>query len=55
MNEQDLKEFVLLVQEMRSAQKEYFATRDRDVLNQSKTLERQVDKALDDMAAPGLF
>ena len=48
-------EFVALVREMRQAQKEYFKTRDRDVLNRSKSLERQVDKAIEAMNAPGLF
>lgn len=55
MGEDDLKKFVALVGDMRAAQKEYFATRDREVLSRSKALERQVDKCLDDMKSPGLF
>jgi hypothetical protein len=55
MTAPDYKAFAHLVDEMRAAQKEYFATRDRDVLSRSKSLERQVDKFLDDLKAPGLF
>ncbi len=39
-------EFIDLVRKMRGAQKEYFKTRDKYVLEKSKALERQVDKAL---------
>ena len=42
--EKDLWEFLEKVQEMRKKQKEYFRTRDANVLNESKNLERQVDK-----------
>jgi hypothetical protein len=38
--------FVELVQEMRKAQKTYFAYRDQAALEASKALERQVDKEL---------
>lgn len=41
-----MNEFEKLVYEMRSAQKEYFCTRSKDVLQQSKQLERRVDKYL---------
>lgn len=36
-----------LVRRMRSAQRVYYKTRDRTVLIESKTLEREVDRALD--------
>ena len=39
--------FEQLVREMRAAQKKYFKTRDRGVLEESKRLEREVDKYLD--------
>lgn len=38
-----MTEFMQLVREMRKAQKEYFNTRDRDVLAKSKQLEKRVD------------
>lgn len=41
-----MKEFVELVREMRNAQKEYFKTRDKNVLQRSKELERKVDSFL---------
>jgi hypothetical protein len=41
-----MKEFIELVRQMRSAQKEYFRTRSKDVLNRSKELERKVDAEL---------
>lgn len=48
----DIKEFAKRVQEMRKAQKEYFAARKQglqavanELLNRSKTLEREVDAA----------
>lgn len=41
-----MKEFIELVREMRAAQKEYFKTRSKDVLNRSKELERKVDAEL---------
>ena len=37
------KEFFSLVTEMRNAQKMYFRTRDRNDLQKSKKLEKQVD------------
>ena len=39
-------EFIELVAQMRTAQKTYFRTRDKGVLEQSKSLERQVDAAI---------
>lgn len=44
--------FILKVAEMRTAQKEYFKTRDNQWLNQSKKLEREVDKMLASLASP---
>ena len=41
--EKEMTEFMQLVREMRKAQKEYFKTRDRDVLAKSKQLEKRVD------------
>ena len=41
-----MKEFIELVREMRNAQKEYFKTRSKDVLNRSKELGRKVDAEL---------
>lgn len=41
-----MNEFEKLVYEMRSAQKEYFRTRSKDVLQHSKQLERRVDEYL---------
>ena len=41
--EKEMTEFMQLVREMRKAQKEYFKSRDRDVLAKSKQLEKRVD------------
>ena len=38
-----MKDFITTVKAMREAQKEYFRTRDRQVLQRSKELERKVD------------
>lgn len=43
-----MNEFEKLVYEMRSAQKEYFRTRSKDVLQKSKQLEKRVDEYLKD-------
>lgn len=48
-------DLVALVAEMRAAQREYFKTRDRDVLQRSKELERAVDAMIDRRAAPDMF
>ena len=42
----ELLQLVQLVRAMRASQKEYFRTRDKNILLQSKELERQVDKML---------
>lgn len=39
-------QFYDLVRRMRTAQREYFRTRSREILTQSKALEAQVDKEL---------
>ncbi len=39
-------EFIELVAQMRAVQKNYFKTRSKDVLLESKNLERQVDAAI---------
>lgn len=41
-----MNEFIELVREMRNAQKEYFKTRDKNVLLKSKELECKVDSFL---------
>lgn len=41
------KEFFYAVAEMRSAQREYFATKSQKVLIKSKILERQIDLEID--------
>lgn len=51
----DYDSFRDLVRRMRDAQKEYFKTRDKDVLRKSKDLERQVDLALQEDQEPKLF
>lgn len=50
-------EFRDKVRAMRSKQKEYFATRNREVLQEARSLERQVDLMLDPPPppAPDLF
>lgn len=50
-----LEQFKSLVAQMRAAQKEYFRTRDRNVLQQSKILEKQVDDALKEDIQQTLF
>lgn len=50
------EEFVDLVKRMRAKQTQYFANRDRTTLNESKDLERRVDRAIESYAKkPGLF
>ena len=40
------KEFFYLVEDMRKAQKDYFKTRDKEVLVKSKELEKRVDEEI---------
>lgn len=53
----NLEQFVAKVSEMRNAQKSYFRTRSQEFLNRSKSLEREIDKAIADFYSPqsGLF
>lgn len=44
-----LNDLVGLVREMRTAQKQYFATRSKEALTRSKNLEKRVDKAISDL------
>ena len=48
-------EFVGLVQKMRTAQKEFFKSRDQTVLEDAKYYERQVDRALKMLRQRELF
>lgn len=55
------KSFFNLVREMREAQRSYFRTRSKDLLEKSKLLEREVDreiarvdKLLSEKTTPGL-
>ena len=52
-----MKDFITTVKAMREAQKEYFRTRDRQVLLKSKTLEKRVDALIAeyDNKPKGLF
>lgn len=47
--EKDLWKFLEKSVEMRGKQKEYFRTHDANVLNQSKRLEREVDRMADEL------
>ena len=44
--EKKVVDFYELVASMRKVQKEYFRTKDANALNESKRLEKEVDKAL---------
>lgn len=48
----NLEQFVAKVSEMRNAQKSYFRTRSAEFLNRSKSLEREIDKAIADFYDP---
>lgn len=54
-----MTDFMTLVREMRETQKEYFRTRDANVLNKARDLEAKVDKAIketeEDELGPKLF
>jgi len=41
-------EFYQLIEQMRQAQIDYFRTRDKDCLSKSKSLERKVDKQVEE-------
>lgn len=46
------QEFIELVSKMRSLQKAYFRTRDREILTQSKAAEAAVDREIREMTSP---
>jgi len=50
----DLDKFAELVAQMRSAQKFYFRTRDREALDRAKRLEAEVDHTITAIKNPGL-
>ena len=52
-----MKDFITTVKAMREAQKEYFRTRDRQVLQRSKALEKRLDALIAeyDNKPKGLF
>lgn len=45
------QEFIAAVEHMRSLQKQYFKSRDMDILRQSKAAELAVDKAIQEFTA----
>ena len=51
----ELLQFIQLVKAMRASQKEYFRTRDKNILLHSKELERQVDNTLSSFDNPSIF
>ena len=51
----ELLQFIQLVKAMRASQKEYFRNREKNILLQSKELERQVDKTLSSFDNPSIF
>ena len=50
-----MEEFIRAVQDMRTAQKNYFESRDHYDLQTAKALENRVDKLLIDLDTPKLF
>ena len=55
MTTPEFNQFVDLVRQMRETQKLYFETRDREILDRSKNLERRVDRAILAIESPDLF
>ena len=51
----DFEKFIKLVDQMRTAQKEYFKSRSGASLTKSKSLERQVDSEIANFKNPNLF
>ena len=49
------EDFNELVRQMRASQKHYFVTRNQEELKNAKSLERQVDFALEEFGNPSLF
>ncbi|MBQ2622369.1 MAG: hypothetical protein IJF84_13600 [Thermoguttaceae bacterium] len=52
LNKEEVERFVLLVQQMRTSQKDYFSTRTKAALEKSKKLERDVDNTIQDIFYP---
>lgn len=50
-----LHDFAQLVKRMRDKQKEYFKKRQPSLIEESKRLEKEVDKAVQEIVDPGLF
>lgn len=44
----DINNFISIVENMRNAQKEYFRTRNKEVMKQSMMLEKTVDKMIEE-------
>ena len=55
MDQHEIEAFIDLVERMRQAQKDYFAYRERETLQLSKQLERQVDKTIESLKKPRLL
>lgn len=51
----DTGDFIELVRQMRDAQREYFRTRDKGILESSKRLERKVDEKVRNLLDHGQF
>ena len=51
----ELIEFANEYEAMRQKQKQYFATRDKEVLAESKRMEKELDKKAKDITNPNLF
>jgi dsDNA-specific endonuclease/ATPase MutS2 len=51
--EAELRQIIMLVVEMRQAQRKYFRT--REGLDESRQLERRVDNAIENLQRPRLF
>lgn len=48
--EEKVKDFILLVEKMRTAQKDYFRNRQKIDLDKSRQLERSVDKFITELS-----
>ena len=47
----DIQEFIAAVEQMRSLQKQYFKSRDPDILRQCKAAEAEIDKAIQEFTS----
>lgn len=50
----NIKRFAILADAMRKAQREYFKTRSKEILIESKSLEKQLDAAISCVLGPDL-